>query len=189
MNPFMLLISFSPWIVFGIISGHSLASLEIALGVSLVLTILISYRDLKKKMIVSWVTLIYFLITCLLVIVLHQYAIIPFIGIASSAVLTLIAFGTIAVGLPFTMQYARQEVPQERWNDPVFIRINRDMTAGWGLLFLVGLINSVIQFSYPDFLGILGDAVMYITIVVGMVFTMKYPAYAKKKAAEAQKIQ
>jgi hypothetical protein len=189
MNPFMLLISFSPWIVFGIIAGHTLASLEIALGISLILTVLISYKDLKKKMIVSWVTLIYFLITCFLVIVLHQYAIIPFIGIASSAVLTLIAFGTIAAGLPFTMQYARQEVPQERWNDPIFVKINRELTAGWGLLFLVGLINSLIQYAYPDFLGLLGDAMMYITIVVGMVFTMKYPAYAKQKAANAQKTQ
>ncbi len=182
----MLLLSFSPWIIFGILSGHTLTSLEIALVISLVLTIILSYKDLRQKMIVSWTTLIYFLIACILVMGLHQYVVIPYIGIASNAVLTLLAFGTLAAGMPFTMQYARRDVPQERWSDPLFIRINQVMTGGWGVLFLIGFINSLIQFWYPNFLGILGDGLMYVTIIIGLVFTMKYPPYAKKKAAEAK---
>ena len=53
MNPLILLISFSPWILFGIIAGHSLLSLEIALGVSLLTSFIVGFKDLKKKMIVS----------------------------------------------------------------------------------------------------------------------------------------
>lgn len=186
MNPLILLISFSPWIIFGIIAGHSLTSLEIALAISLVLTILISYRDLRKKMIVSWATLIFFAVTCLLVIGLQQYMVIPYISIASNLVLTLIAFATLIAGLPFTMQYARQEVPREKWNNPKFIRINQVLTAGWGVLFLFGLIKSLIEFWYPDLFGLLGDVSMYLTIVIGIIFTVKYPAYAKRKYREAK---
>lgn len=184
MNPIILLLSFSPWIVFGILAGHSLISLEIALIVSTILSVLVNYKDLKKKMLVSWVTLIYFVVVSILIIGLQVYAVIPYIGIASNAVLTLIGFGSLAIGMPFTLQYARQEVPKEKWDNPDFIHINNVMTAVWGVLFLIGLVNSLIQFVYPDALGIIGDALMYIVIVVGIVFNMKYPPYIKQKIQE-----
>jgi len=182
MNPLVLLISFSPWILFGILAGHNLFELEAALVICLIATILIGYRDLAKKMIVSWATLLFFGINCLLLLVFHQYEIIPYLGIASGAVLTLIAFGTLAAGLPFTVQYARREVPRERWDNPSFIRINQVLTAGWGVLFFMGLTKSVIEFLYPDVLGVIGDSSMYLTIIIGVLFTIWYPPYAKKKA-------
>ncbi len=184
MNPLILLISFSPWILFGIIAGHSLLSLEIALGVSLLTSFIVGFKDLKKKMIVSWATITFFIIACLLVIVFQVYAIIPFLGIGSNIVLTLIAFGSLVAGLPFTMQYARQEVPRDRWDNPEFIRINQVLTAGWGVLFLFGLFNSLMDMIQPGFLGIIGDASMYITIIIGIIFTVTYPPYAKKRYAE-----
>ncbi len=189
MNPLILLISFSPWILFGILAGHSLLSLEIALAVSLITSILVGFRDLAKKMIVSWATLIFFISACLLVMVFQVYAIIPYLGIGSNIVLTLIAFGSLAAGLPFTMQYSRQEVPRERWNNPEFVRINQVLTGGWGVLFLFGLINSAIDLLHPGFLGIIGDASMYITILIGIIFTVKYPPYAKKRYQEKKQNQ
>lgn len=53
-------------------------------------------------------------------------------------------------------------------------------------LFSVGLIKSVIEFFYHDFFGVLGDASMYLTIIVGMIFTMKYPAFAKSRKLKKQ---
>jgi len=183
-NPLTLLISFSPWIIFGVLAGHSLIQLEACLVICLLLSVVVSWSDLKNKLIVPWVTLLYFFIICVLVIPLKFYAVIPYIGLISSLVLTLIAFGSIAIGSSFTIQYAKKEVPKEKWNDPNFIRINQVMTGFWGLLFLIGAVKSVIELFIPDFFGVLGDAFLWISMIIGIAFTIKYPPYARKKIAE-----
>ncbi len=182
MNPIVFLISFLPWILFGLFAGHSLLELETALIISLVISVIVGYRDMRDKLIVPWVTFSFFVGMVIALIVLQWYSIIPYIGIASNIVLTGIAFGSLAIGIPFTIQYAKRDVPRERWENPVFIHINKILTAFWGILFFLGLLLSVYKFFYPDTLGIFGDAYMWISIIVGFFFTMKYPAYAKKRS-------
>ena len=181
MNPIIFLISILPWILFGLFAGHSLLELETALIVSLVISVIVGYRDMRDKLIVPWVTFSFFIFMVIALVVLQWYSIIPYIGIASNTVLTGIAFGSLAIGIPFTIQYAKRDVPRERWENPVFIHINKILTAFWGILFFLGLLLSVYKFFYPDTLGIFGDAYMWISIIVGIIFTMKYPAYAKKR--------
>jgi hypothetical protein len=60
MKPLTLVISFLPWILFGILAGHSLIGLEEALVVSLILTLLVGYKDLAHRIISQWITLIFF---------------------------------------------------------------------------------------------------------------------------------
>ncbi|NLV27645.1 MAG: hypothetical protein GXY48_10845 [Methanomicrobiales archaeon] len=181
MNPIIFLISFLPWILFGLFAGHSLVELEIALLISLVVSVIVGYRDMRDKLIVPWITLSFFVFMVFALIILQWYSIIPYIGIASNTVLTGIAFGSLAIGIPFTIQYAKRDVPRERWENPVFIKINKTLTFFWGILFLLGLVKSICEFFYPDVFGIAGDAYMWISIVAGIIFTMKYPDYAKKR--------
>lgn len=182
MNPIILLISFLPWILFGIFAGHSLIELETTLFISLIVAIIVGYRDMRDKLIVPWITFLFFVFLIIAVVVLHWYFIIPYIGIASSAVLTGIALGSLAIGIPFTIQYAKRDVPKERWGNPMFVHINNMLTLFWGILFLIGLLKSIFEFIYPDALGILGDAYLWISIIIGIIVTMKYPDYVKKKA-------
>jgi hypothetical protein len=42
-----------------------------------------------------------------------------------------------AVTVPFTEQYARESVPREYWNSPVFRAINRRISSLWGVVVLV----------------------------------------------------
>jgi hypothetical protein len=183
-NPLTLLISFSPWIVFGVLAGHSLVQLEICLVVCLLLSVAVNWTDLKNKLIVPLATFLYFLIICLLVIPLQMYVVIPYIGLASNLVLTLIAFGSIAVGNSFTIQYAKKEVPKEKWNDHNFIKINQVLTGFWGLLFLIGTVKSIIELFIPDYFGVVGDAFLWISMIIGIAFTVKYPVYKRKQIAQ-----
>ncbi len=179
MNPIKLLISFSPWILFGILAGHSLTQLEIALVLSLILSVIVGFKDLKAMMIIPWVTFLFFLGAIILITGLKLYGFIPYLGIASNAALTLVTFGSLLVGVPFTIQYARKEVPRERWNDPEFFRINQVLTGFWGLLFLINLSKSVYDFYYPGALGFIGNALLWVNIIIGIVITKTYPAYAR----------
>ena len=60
------------------------------------------------------------------------------IGLVIHLVLAGMAFGTLAAGSPFTLQYARDEWPREYWRVPQFVAINAAITAVWGVIFLVG---------------------------------------------------
>ncbi len=52
----------------------------------------------------------------------------------AAAVLALIAF-TSLVTVPFTEQYAREQVPREHWHTPEFRAVNRQLTLVWALVF------------------------------------------------------
>jgi hypothetical protein len=50
-------------------------------------------------------------------------------------------------------------------------------------LFLLGAVKSVIELISPDFFGIFGDSFLWISMIIGIAFTVKYPAYAKNRLA------
>ena len=58
--------------------------------------------------------------------------------LGSHLVLTVIVFGSILLGHPFTESYARQSVAKELWHTPQFKAVNRRISAAWGVAFLVG---------------------------------------------------
>ena len=83
--------------------------------------------------------------------------------------------------MPFTLQYAKKEVPEEWWEELLFIRINKVLIAFWGFLFLISLIISAYKFLYPDSLGLLGDSVLWFVLLSGVIVTVLYLEYAKRK--------
>lgn len=44
---------------------------------------------------------------------------------------------TLLIGRPFTLQYAREQVPEQYWTTPSFLAANRRITAVWALAFAV----------------------------------------------------
>lgn len=134
---FRILLGFSPWLLFGAVlplAGLLPASLT-ALAASLALCVLDRLRgSLKAPELVAAVF----------------FAILPVcgplgwdwpihnLGLAIHLALSAMAFGSIAAGSPFTLQYARDDWPRDYWHLPQFVAVNRLMTVIWGVLFLVG---------------------------------------------------
>jgi all-trans-retinol 13,14-reductase len=58
--------------------------------------------------------------------------------------LTLIVFGSILIGKPFTEPYAREQAPEAVWHDPKFHALNRQISVMWGLAFLIGTISLIL---------------------------------------------
>ncbi|MDD5348382.1 MAG: hypothetical protein PHT59_07205, partial [Candidatus Omnitrophica bacterium] len=58
------------------------------------------------------------------------------IGLMGSLALALIVLVSIIIRQPFTLQYARETTPQERWHDPKFIHANYVITWAWLVAFL-----------------------------------------------------
>ena len=93
-----------------------------------------------------------------------------------------IILASLAVGQPFTMQYARERVAKEVWGHPLFKSVNRDITLGWAAAFAVLVVahaGNVFGWGVPVAADI---AVTVFVLAAAIRFSTWYPAFARKKA-------
>ena len=105
-------------------------------------------------------------------------------GEMSSLALAAFTFGSLLVGNPFTLAYAKETTPREYWDSPVFLRINRVITLVWALAFTVAAAA-----------GLYGDAVIdqpdnfwtaWIIPIAAMLFAFSFSEwYPDVASAEA----
>nr|WP_295837529.1 NAD(P)/FAD-dependent oxidoreductase [uncultured Azospirillum sp.] len=132
-----ILLGFSPWLLFGAVlplAGLLPASL-VALAASLVLCVIDKLRGSYKAP--ELVAAAFFAALPLCAPLGWDWPV-RNLGLMIHLALSAMAFGSIAAGSPFTLQYARDDWPREFWHLPQFVAVNRAMTAVWGVLFLVG---------------------------------------------------
>lgn len=111
----------SPWLIFAALAVYTPVPFEIILLLSLAASLLVGYRDLKDRFIIAWTTTLFFTAVSVLVLAFCWFDIVPLLGVASNGVLLLVTVGSLRLGVPFTEQYARREVPEEEWTDPFFL--------------------------------------------------------------------
>jgi hypothetical protein len=82
---------------------------------------------------------------------------------------------SIAVRRPFSIQYAREQVPTEYWTAPGFIHANYVITTVWAAAFLVMVIADLTMLylrAVPLSVGIVATV---IAVVLAATFTGWYP--------------
>ena len=87
----------------------------------------------------------------------------------------------MAIGRPFTLQYAREQVSPEFWNSPEFIRTNYVITAIWALAFLVMVFAELALLYVPDMPPRVGIIVVILALVGAVKFTGWYPERARAR--------
>ncbi len=132
-----IFIALVPWVIFTVLVQHT--SLKLGSLVALVAAVVIAIpgvRAGRPKILElgAVATFIGFAIAAFVVdhhtaTELARYA----RGIAAAG-LAVIAF-TSLLFVPFTEQYAREQVPEEFWGTERFKAVNRHLTALWGLVF------------------------------------------------------
>ena len=96
--------------------------------------------------------------------------------------LLLIVLVSMAVGRPFTLQYAREQVAPELWSSPEFARTNYVITAMWALAFFVMVIAELALLYIPS----LPQRVGIITIVLALVGAVKFTGWYPKHVRSLQ---
>lgn len=169
-------LSFAPFIVFALLSG-TVGALPALLAAALVSAALLArsrFAGASPK-ILELGSLILFAGLALYV---------GLTGAAPSAIavklsvdvgLFLIVVVSMAVGRPFTIQYAREEVPAEFWESPRFKRVNMVITAVWALAFLVIVLAEAALLAIPTLSPALGVPIVVAALVGAMLFTRWYP--------------
>jgi hypothetical protein len=169
-----ILLGFLPWILFGILAGPPLARLEAALAVALATTLALGLRQLRKGFFLAWGSLLFFSCGLILVAFLKNLWVIEHMDLLARATLAAIAWGSIIAAQPFTLQYARESVPEALWRTPGFIHSNYAISMVWGIIFLIALGASLFR-PYLDHLG--GWLYHFLatgTMFLGIIFTQWY---------------
>jgi hypothetical protein len=104
------------------------------------------------------------------------------VRLAVDAGLLAIVVVSLAIGRPFTLQYAREQVPKEFWATPLFINTNRLITSVWAAAFAV-LVAAEAAAEYLPAVPLSVDIAASIAALAGAVgFTLWYPARVRRAA-------
>ncbi len=176
------LLGFMPWLLLLFLSGHTLVSLERSILISLVASVLFSFKELRKGFILQWGTLFFFFACTLTVNFLHWMSVVKNIAVISNGFFACLIWGTILIGKPFTLQYAKADLPKERWDDPELIRSCRFIAVVWALLLtfsaLIAYFRILNSTLLPDW--------VYFDITIGIilggtVFSSLYKKYKRSQ--------
>jgi hypothetical protein len=167
------------------IAHGSLFRLKLGLAVAAALTLVMAVRGLHKG-VIMWVGIVFFTFASVAVLGFEHVWTMRHMGILAHGALAIGAWITLALGRPFTLEYAREHVAPALWNDPVFLRTNVFMTTVWAVVFTLGAglawakMQVVVE---PEWLF---DAANYTLMVSCVAFTSWYPAVARRKAQAAR---
>lgn len=107
------------------------------------------------------------------------------IRLAVDSGLFLVIAGSLAVGQPFTLQYARDRSPETIWRSPRFIAINNRITCGWAVAFLILIVAHAANVAGLG-LSVRGDLILSLaTLAAAVLFSVRYPVYARKASVPA----
>ena len=140
-----LIIGFLPWILFLFFSGSSLPSLERAIVISLIACPVFGFKELKLGFVLQWGTLIFFCGCAIFVNLLKMIWVAEYMDLLSNSALAIVMWLTMLLGKPFVLQYAKRDLPPEKWNDPAFIRGCMLLTLVWASLMTLSAMLSIIK--------------------------------------------
>ena len=172
-------VAFLPWIVFGVASGFN--HWRVATGGGLILCVvylaMLVRRGISIKL-TDWTTLTYFVIASVMMIVLRSTTFAVYSAVVVWACFAGAAWGSVAIGRPFTTAYARESAPPEFWEHPVFIRLNLLMTLVWCGLMTVNIGFAMIGVIVGGNLAkpLLSFAVPMGLLALGFTFNGRFPA-------------
>jgi hypothetical protein len=194
---------FIPWILFWVIGGPSTweTAAIAALLAAVLLTVLsiettnapaasprpdrpAGLLDLRRLKVLDVATIVFFAALVIVALVtsrqdlatLDQYS-----QALSSGALGLIALGSVLVGHPFTVDYAKEQAPPEVWHTAAFKKINLVLTLVWTVVFLVcaGLGLASVHVHTKGLQDWLNWYIPIALIVIGIRLNTWYPNHVR----------
>jgi hypothetical protein len=181
-----ILLGLTPFIAFFALMRliHPLAGLVGALAVSLLLGFA-QWRRGESVKVLEVGSLALFGALVLYTVVAAPEWTVATVRLAVDGGLFAIAFVSLLIGQPFTLQYARESVPREFWTLPAFFTTNQRITAVWAAAFAV-MTGADALAQYAESLPLWVDITATIVAFVGALwFTGWYPTAVRRRAGLA----
>lgn len=177
-----ILKSLLPWILFFTLFGHSEGSKEMAAAIALLSHVFFNYQALRKRFVLDIGALVFFLLF-LLNVFIFKYTIITDNGyLISNCALALIAWISLIIRKPFTLQYARLQVALEVTASLLFRVVNDIITAIWATLFTLMALPNILELYDPvNYATEINMGVSILLLLMGIWVTTKFPNWFADK--------
>jgi len=180
-----ILLGFAPFILFALLTS---LSVSLALWVAFAAAFAITIRDFAHSKMLRALDMgstILFGLLALYAGFIHPGFSVQSVRLVVDSGLFTIAVASIAMRNPFTLQYAREQVAREFWSNPGFLRTNYIVTGVWAAAFAVmTAADSAATFAQQIPLT-LDVAAGLAALGAAIVFTVRYPAYARLHSPQA----
>jgi hypothetical protein len=181
-----LIWSFSPWVAF--LLGVRVGGVYWGAGIGLAVALVVLVRALSGHSVHLFdvIGAVYFGGLLALLAAVHPGDIATWGRYAQAVAhgsLTLIVFGSILIGKPFTESYAREKAPERVWKTAHFHELNKKLSAVWGLAFLVGTISLIVAGSQDSRQFILRLVVPFGALLLALLYTQKQSNQAVSAAS------
>jgi intracellular septation protein A len=176
-----ILLGFGPFILFAVLMR--LGDVLFALIAAAVLSCLLILREFKRgksiKILEAGTAVLFGALAMFSAITRYDWSIFE-ARLAVDLGLLVIVLGSIAARRPFTLQFAREEVPQAYWANPQFLATNYKISIVWGLAFLVMVLADIVMAYLPGIPLSIGIAVTVLALAGAIWFTRWYPQRVRR---------
>lgn len=147
-----ILASFAPFLAFAVLIHFGLTLAALWAGAVVAMGLLLRDRLLlgRSAKLLEIGTVVLFAGLALYTTATAQAWSIPAVRLVVDAGLLAIVLVSLAIGQPFTMQYAKEEAPPEVWSSPAFRTVNQEITLAWAGAFAVLVVADAIMVFLPQ---------------------------------------
>ena len=182
-----LIWSFAPWLVFLLAARVTSLYGAVAAGAVVAVVVLIRAIGRKRVHMLDMASTVYFVALGAILIVLrpgHVEYWARYAQAGSHVALTLLVFGSVLVGRPFTESYARETTPESVWHTDRFHSLNRRISTVWGLAFLVGTVSLIAAGSVDSRQVLLRIIVPFGALYYAYVYTQRQTKGVRQAPAQ-----
>jgi intracellular septation protein A len=179
-----ILLSFGPFILFAVLMrfGDVLFALIAAAALSSLLIVRERRRGKSVKILEAGTVVLFGGLAIFTALTRFDWTILE-ARLAVDLGLLAIVLGSILVRRPFTLQFAREEVPREYWGNPQFIATNYKISAVWAGAFAILVVADVVMAFLPTIPLWVGIVVTVLALAGAIWFTRWYPQQVRKRLA------
>jgi hypothetical protein len=181
-----ILLGFAPYIAFFALMRT--LSVEAGLAAALIVAVVNAVRDLlgSRSMKVLEIGNVALFAALLIFTLATQWpwTIMSVRLVVDSGLLAIVLI-SLAIGLPFTLQYARERTSEQVWRTPFFMTVNRRVTWAWAAAFAVLVAMHAAVVLLPAVPAWLDLVVTAVALGGAFRFSTWYPAQARKQAGVA----
>ncbi len=182
-----ILLGFTPFIVFALLTS---LSVSLAIWVAFSISFALAIRDFtasKTLRVLDAGGMILFGALALVAGFIAPSLSMQAVRFIVDVGLLLIAIASLLICNPFTLQYARDQLSPELWNDPAFIRVNYVITTVWAFAFAATAAADAVATFNRRFPLPLDIAAGLGALAIAILFTARYGAFARLRPAPAKR--
>ncbi len=175
---------FAPWIAYWVLAGAGAPRAAVLAGLALAAGLGGWHLGRGRRRPIEWTAAGFFAVHAAVTVGLGSPILARHDALLSSGALAAMAWGSVALGLPFTLVYARESWPRDYWEAPLFRRTNTILSAAWAGIFTVNASLGAASAAWPGSRLLLAAVLPQVTIAAGIACSIVFPRwYPRHRAA------